>query len=120
MISTNGSAWGTPCSGSQLQTPSSLVTSDWSIPSASPAAAATPKDWNRATSATPSAGTMNSVYDVGSTVETGAIRIPAMPASIVASIQLPAPMRFADSPIRDAPRSFSALARVASPKRVKR
>ena len=42
---------------------------------------------------------MNSVYDVGSTVETGAIRIPAMPASIVASIQLPAPMRFAERPI---------------------
>ena len=63
---------------------------------------------------------MNSVYDVGSTVETGAIRIPAMPASTVASIQLPAPMRFADSPISAAPRSFSALARVASPKRVKR
>ena len=61
---------------------------------------------------------MNSVYDVGSTVETGAIRMPAMPASIVARTQLPAPMRLADRPTSAAPCSFSALARVARPKRV--
>ena len=61
---------------------------------------------------------MNSVYDVGSTVETGAIRMPASPASTVAMTQFPRPIRFADRPISAAPCSFSAAAPVARPKRV--
>src|SRR4051812_18428431 len=94
MISRKGMTCGRPWSGSHSQTASSLVISDCSIPSARPAAAATPNDVNRATSATPSAGTMNSAYDDGSTVETGAISTPASPARTVAMIQLPSPMRF--------------------------
>ena len=43
-----------------------------------------------------------------------------MPARIVAMIQLPPPMRSAESPTSAAPSSFSALACVASPKRVRR
>ncbi len=117
-ISRNGSASGSPCCGSQGNTDSSFVISDCSMPSARPAAAATPNDVKRATSATPSAGTMNSVYEVGSTVETGAMRMPAIPASSVASTQLPAPIRSADNPTSAAPCWFSALARVARPKRV--
>ena len=94
--------------------------SDWSIPIPRPTAAAIANDWKRATSTAASAGTMYSVYAVGSTVEIGAIRMPAAPARMVARIQLPPEVRSADRPITDAPVSFSATARVARPKRVKR
>src|SRR3954454_12040709 len=46
--------------------------------------------------------------------------MPARPARTVASTQLPVPMRLAESPIRAAPCSFSAAARVARPNRVTR
>ena len=61
MIRMNGSASGSPCCGSQLATPSSLMISDWSMPIPRPTAAAIANDWKRAISTAASAGTMYSV-----------------------------------------------------------
>ena len=61
MMTMNGSASGRPCWGSQVHTVCSLMISDCAMPSASPASAMIQNDWKRPTSATPSAGTMNSV-----------------------------------------------------------
>ena len=120
MMTMNGSASPRPCCGSQVHTVSSFVISDWAQPSARPASAVIQNDSKRPISATASAGTMNSVYEVGSRLAIGAIRMPATPASTVAMIQFCAATRLADMPVRAAPRSFSAPARVASPKRVYR
>ena len=98
----------------------SLLISDWKQPISRPASAVIQNDSNRPTSAAASAGTMNSVYEVGSRLATGAIRMPAAPASTVAITQFCAAMRLAEMPVSAAPRAFSDPARVASPKRVKR
>ena len=117
-ITRNGRPSGSPCCGSQVNTVRSFVISDWHMPSTSPASAVTANDSKRPTSATPSAGTISSVYEIGSSVESGAIRMPASAASSVAMIQFCVAIRVAEMPIRAAPRLFSAAARVARPKRV--
>ena len=118
MMTTNGSASGSPCWGSHVQTVMSLSISDWAQPISRPASAVIQKDSNRPTSAAARAGTMNSEYEVGSRLATGAIRIPATPARTVAITQFWPAMRLAEIPVSAAPRSFSAPARVARPNRV--
>src|ERR1700733_13613155 len=61
MMKTNGRPSWRPCWGSHVHTVCSLVSSDWSIPSTSPAITTTLKDENRPSRAAPSAGTMNRV-----------------------------------------------------------
>ena len=117
---TNGTPSARPCCGSQVHTVCSLISSDCTMPSSKPARAVIQNELNRPTSAAPSAGTTNSVYEVGSSDEIGVMRMPDRVASSVAIIQLRAAMRVGEMPIRAAPVSFSAPARVASPKRVKR
>ena len=61
MMTTNGSASGSPCWGSQVQTVMSLSISDWAQPISRPASAVIQNDWNRPTSAAARAGTTNRV-----------------------------------------------------------
>ena len=120
MITMKGTASDSPDWGSHVQTVISLLISDWKHPISRPASAVIQNDSNRPTRAAASAGTMNSVYEVGSRLATGAIRIPAAPARTVAITQFCAATRLAEMPVSAAPRAFSAPALVASPKRVKR
>ena len=111
----NGSPSERPCFGSQLQTVWSLTSSDCTMPSPRPAPAVIQNDWNRPISTAPSAGTTNSVYDVGSSDEIGVISTPDRREKL-AMIQLRAAIDGPEMPRRAAPTSFSAPARVASPK----
>ena len=104
MIRMNGSASDSPGCGNHVHTVISFVISDWKQPISRPASAAIENDSNRATSAAASAGTMNNVYEVGSRLEIGAIRMPAAPARTVAMTQFCAAMRLAEMPISAAPR----------------
>ena len=61
MMTTNGSASGRPCCGSQDQTVISFLISDWAQPISRPASAVIQNDWNRPISAAARAGTTNSV-----------------------------------------------------------
>ncbi len=89
------------------------------IPNA--AATVTPNDVRPPTSAAPSAGTMSSVIVVGSIdALIVAARIPTAAASTAEIIQLTAASRSGERPIKTAPFSSSAAARVARPKRVNR
>jgi len=90
------------------------------MPIASPTAVATTNELNRATSAAATAGTISRLVPAGSRRTTGAARMIARAASIEASAQFATPYASGDSPIWMAPSSCSAVARVASPKRVYR
>ncbi len=57
---------------------------------------------------------------LGTTGESGAIRIPAAPTTAPASIQFNSAMRSGEMPLTYAPASFSATARVSRPNRVQR
>ncbi len=70
-----------------------MVTSDCAMPIARPAMTVTENDVIRPRRAAPSAGTMNNVNDVGLRPEMGVMRMPANPASAVATIQFTAPRR---------------------------
>ena len=70
------------------------------------------------TTAAASAGTMNSVYDTGTSGTIGAMRMPESPATTQESAQLTPATRSGESPVSSAPRSVSATALVARPNRV--
>ncbi len=63
---------------------------------------------------------MNKLKPVGVNGTSGAMRIPARPATIEPIIQLTAAIRSGEIPLTKAPFSVSAEARVCSPKRVNR
>ena len=91
------------------------------MPIASPAMVAIAKPSSPASSAAASAGTTSRLDSVGSSLLVmPAIRIIAPPARTEAMIQLSKPSRSGESPVRIAPFSFAAAARVANPKRVNR
>ena len=93
MIARKGKPSCRPLVGNQSYCKTSFVISDWSMPIASPATTVAENEVIRPRSAAPSAGTMKSVNDVGLRPEIGVMRIPAKPASTVATIQLIAPSR---------------------------
>ena len=107
-------------SGSQSQSAWRLRISLWSMPSASPTAAASATESNRPGSAAASAGTISRLLVVASRRMIGAARISAPPARTVASAQLTMPIGFGEIPSSFAASRFSATARVVSPIRVNR
>ena len=86
----------------------------------SAAATVTPNDVNRPMRPAASAGMMSRVNPVGVRSVSGATRIPPMAARSVASTQQTPAWKSGEYPSNVAPRSFSAAARVANPKRVYR
>ena len=89
------------------------------MPMPRPAAAVRPNERKPPSRAAASAGTISRLVVAGLMLAIGAMRITAAPASIVASIQLTAARRLGDRPMRTAPFSLSAAARVARPKRLR-
>src|SRR5712692_6468679 len=90
------------------------------MPIKRPATTAGTRYWNRPRMAAASAGTMNSVYEIGTSGAIGAMRMPDRPATMALIIQFAAATRSGAMPLRNAPFSLSAAARVASPNRVNR
>ena len=93
MIAMKGRPSCRPLRGNQSNSKTSFVISDCNMPIASPATSVAENEVMRPRRAAPSAGTMKRVNDVGLRPEIGVIRIPAKPASVVATIQLIAPSR---------------------------
>ena len=90
------------------------------MPMPIPAIAVGTRCWNLPTTAAASAGTTKSVYVLGTTGESGAIRMPAAPTTAPASIQFNSAIRSGEMPLTYAPASFSAVARVSRPNLVQR
>ncbi len=119
-ITTNGSARRIPMSGIQEYS-NSRRNSSWSkTPSIRPASAATTNDDIRPSSAAPSEEMSSTVNRLGVMPVMGATRMPTRPASTEASTQLTPAWKSALKPSSVENLSFSAEARVAMPKRVKR
>ena len=91
---------------------------DCATPRPSPAAAVTANDVNRPTRVAPSAGITATVSASGSSWVIGEASTPTAPAAMLPSTQLTIPSRSGDRPASTAPRSFSAAATIARPKRL--
>ena len=94
--------------------------SGFCMPRRKAAAMVRPNDENPPTRAAVRAGTTSAGRIRGSMFELiEATKMPSRPVIVVASTQLIAASRSGEKPSTTAPRSFSAAARVASPKRVR-
>ena len=90
------------------------------MPMSSAAPTAVSRPLKRATNAAAIAGTTSRLVSVAESLTIGAARITASAASTVAITQLPAAIHSVRMPMSNAPRWFSATARVARPNRVYR
>ena len=93
---------------------------DWAIPRPRAAATVAPNDVSRPARAAARAGTTSRVVVAGSRAVNGPTRMPPRPASTLASIQLAADTTSGDQPSMASAVWSSAVARLASPNRVKR
>ncbi len=108
-------------SGSQSARAWNVESTLWDIPIASPAMVVAANPFSPPSSAAAKAGTTNRLVSIGSSLlDIPAIAITASPASTDAIAQFRYPSRSGDKPVRTAPFSCSAAARVARPKRVNR
>ena len=99
-ITAKGSTASRLRSGNHSRSISAYSSAFWAMARPTAPTAATQNEVNRASSAAPKAGTMNSVKLNGVRLVVGATRTPTNPASTAASIHDRAAWRSADMPIR--------------------
>ena len=98
-ITTRGTISPTPDCGIQEYFPERKISHAWIMPMPIPATTVGTRYWNSPTIAAARAGTTNRVYVSGVTGDSGAMRMPAAPATAPASIQFRNAIRSGETPL---------------------